>query len=207
MSEEDPAATADVAMIGGHPVLDFVNTVAWRHDEARRADRVNSADAWARWGVAAGVLRSGAASGQDADEPARLALVELREALWAVLDALVDDRPLPLLAWDSVRRALVEARAKAALPPTLPLRWQPAPPGLAALRGTLALQAEQLLASDDLHRIHRCAGPGCGWFFLDRSRAGTRRWCSSGDCGNRDRARRHYARKHPSAGRQGSKAP
>ncbi|MFJ9034356.1 CGNR zinc finger domain-containing protein [Streptomyces sp. NPDC102274] len=29
---------------------------------------------------------------------------------------------------------------------------------------------------------------------LDRSRSGTRRWCSSGDCGNRDRVRRHYSR-------------
>ncbi|MFD3439489.1 CGNR zinc finger domain-containing protein [Streptomyces sp. NPDC058685] len=203
MSEEDPATAADVAMIGGHPVLDFVNTVAWRHDDARRADRVNSADAWARWGVAAGVLQPGAASGPATDESARDALVELREALWAVLDALVDDRPLPQPSWESVHRALVDARAKAVLPAKLPLRWQPAPPGLAALRGTLALQAEQLLASDDLRRVHRCAGPGCGWFFLDRTRAGTRRWCSSGDCGNRDRARRHYARKHPSAGPQG----
>lgn len=203
MSEEDPATAADVAMIGGHPVLDFVNTVAWRHDDARRADRVNSADAWARWGVAAGALQPGAASGPATDESARDTLVELREALWAVLDALVDDRPLPQPSWESVHRALVDARAKAVLPAKLPLRWQPAPPGLAALRGTLALQAEQLLASDDLRRVHRCAGPGCGWFFLDRTRAGTRRWCSSGDCGNRDRARRHYARKHPSAGPQG----
>ncbi|MFD9792685.1 CGNR zinc finger domain-containing protein [Streptomyces sp. NPDC059070] len=32
---------------------------------------------------------------------------------------------------------------------------------------------------------------------MDRTRGGTRRWCSSGDCGNRDRARRHYARTHP----------
>ena len=28
--------------------------------------------------------------------------------------------------------------------------------------------------------------------ILDESRAGTRRWCSMGDCGNRAKARRHY---------------
>ncbi|MBZ2410557.1 CGNR zinc finger domain-containing protein [Streptomyces sp. L06] len=39
-------------------------------------------------------------------------------------------------------------------------------------------------------RVRRCAGPGCGWFFLDRTRNSARRWCGSGDCGNRDRARR-----------------
>ncbi|MET8655767.1 MULTISPECIES: CGNR zinc finger domain-containing protein [Streptomyces] len=58
----------------------------------------------------------------------------------------------------------------------------------------LALRAEELLGGDGLGRIRRCAGPGCGWFFVDRSRSGSRRWCSSRDCGNRDRARRHYAR-------------
>ncbi|MBV8733872.1 MAG: CGNR zinc finger domain-containing protein [Solirubrobacterales bacterium] len=30
--------------------------------------------------------------------------------------------------------------------------------------------------------------------FLDSTRNHSRRWCSSGDCGNRARARRHYAR-------------
>jgi predicted RNA-binding Zn ribbon-like protein len=50
------------------------------------------------------------------------------------------------------------------------------------------------LQSSQLHLIRTCQGPGCGWMFLDRTRSHTRRWCSSGDCGNRDRARRHYAR-------------
>ncbi|WP_311774685.1 CGNR zinc finger domain-containing protein [Streptomyces sp. AK010] len=60
------------------------------------------------------------------------------------------------------------------------------------LRG--AVLTEDLLTGDGLGRIRRCAGPGCGWFFLDRSRSGTRRWCSSDDCGNRDRARSHCSR-------------
>ncbi|ALO06597.1 hypothetical protein AQF52_1001 [Streptomyces venezuelae] len=71
---------------------------------------------------------------------------------------------------------------------------QPGTERLADLGHTLALQAETLLSGPGLERIRRCGGPGCGWFFLDRSRSGTRRWCSSGDCGNRDRDRRHYAR-------------
>jgi predicted RNA-binding Zn ribbon-like protein len=43
-------------------------------------------------------------------------------------------------------------------------------------------------------RLRRCDDDGCGWLFLDTTRNHSRRWCSSGDCGNRDRARRHYAR-------------
>jgi predicted RNA-binding Zn ribbon-like protein len=76
----------------------------------------------------------------------------------------------------------------------LPLYWQVRATAFENLDHALALQADELLASPPVQRIRRCEGPGCGWFFLDRSRSGTRRWCSSGDCGNRDRARRHYHR-------------
>jgi predicted RNA-binding Zn ribbon-like protein len=43
--------------------------------------------------------------------------------------------------------------------------------------------------------VRVCAGEGCGWLFLDTSRNGRRIWCESGDCGNRERVRRHLARK------------
>ena len=35
---------------------------------------------------------------------------------------------------------------------------------------------------------------GCGWVFLDETKNRRRRWCSMKDCGNRAKARRHYAR-------------
>ncbi|MEV7950884.1 CGNR zinc finger domain-containing protein [Streptomyces rubiginosohelvolus] len=89
---------------------------------------------------------------------------------------------------------MVLAREAAVLPPAFPLRWQPGTDHLDDLRHALALRTEDLLSGDGLGRVRRCEGPGCGWFFLDRSRSGTRRWCSSQDCGNRDRARRHYSR-------------
>nr|WP_264085191.1 CGNR zinc finger domain-containing protein [Kibdelosporangium phytohabitans] len=42
--------------------------------------------------------------------------------------------------------------------------------------------------------VGECSGPGCGWLFIDRTRNRSRQWCSSKDCGNRERARRHYRR-------------
>lgn len=43
-------------------------------------------------------------------------------------------------------------------------------------------------------RIRRC--PDCAMMFLDTSRAGRRRWCSSStNCGNRAKVRSHRARK------------
>jgi predicted RNA-binding Zn ribbon-like protein len=181
-------------------VLDFANTVAWRLDPARAVARVQGTEAWARWAVTAGLLtdeRAEALLGAGDCAPtegATAALLDLRGVLCAVLDALVDGEEPPPAAWEALRRELVRAREDAALLPGLPLRWQPRADGIEGLRHALALKAEDLLAGDGLARVRRCEGPGCGWFFLDRSRSGTRRWCSSGDCGNRDRARRHYAR-------------
>jgi predicted RNA-binding Zn ribbon-like protein len=125
------------------------------------------------------------------------ALLRLRAALWAALDALADGEPPPFEHWDELRRSVILARENAELPPEFPLRWQPRAARLEDLVHALALQAEELLGGESHSRIRRCEGPGCGWFFLDRSRNGTRRWCSSGDCGNRDRARRHYSRTRP----------
>ncbi|WP_327238185.1 CGNR zinc finger domain-containing protein [Streptomyces sp. NBC_01317] len=190
------------SFVGGHPVLDFANTVAWRLDPARIADRVQGAEAWARWAVAAGLLTADRAEAllrtdrvdSVPGEAAIAALRDLRATLWPVLDALVDNEEPPAGEWEALRGVLVLAREDAALLPAFPLRWQSGTDRLDGLRHALALRAEDLLSGDGVDRVRRCEGPGCGWFFLDRSRSGTRRWCSSQDCGNRDRARRHYSR-------------
>jgi predicted RNA-binding Zn ribbon-like protein len=58
--------------------------------------------------------------------------------------------------------------------------------------------AAELLTSPKVGRVKVCAGEGCGWIFLDESRNGSRLWCDSRDCGNRERVRRHLARKRTS---------
>jgi predicted RNA-binding Zn ribbon-like protein len=59
--------------------------------------------------------------------------------------------------------------------------------------------ARMVLAWGDIQenlpgRLRPCANGECHLFLLDRSRAGTARWCSMGSCGNRMKARRHYDR-------------
>ena len=43
--------------------------------------------------------------------------------------------------------------------------------------------------------VRECNSETCSWLFVDRSRTRRRRWCDMKTCGNRDKARRHYARK------------
>jgi predicted RNA-binding Zn ribbon-like protein len=75
-------------------------------------------------------------------------------------------------------------------------RTEPLPPWRRALFD-IALNAGDLLVGGDYRRIRRCEDAQCGWLFLDRSRGVRRRWCSMADCGNRAKARRHYAKRTP----------
>ena len=52
--------------------------------------------------------------------------------------------------------------------------------------------ASKLLTSDKLGRVKECEDDECGWLFIDESKNRSRRWCSMEDCGNRNKARRHY---------------
>ncbi|GHH36603.1 CGNR zinc finger domain-containing protein [Streptomyces candidus] len=184
-------ASIEPEFLAGHPALDFVNTVAWRTDATRRADRVSGPGQWRTWAARAGL---GAPGRYDLD-----GLIRLRTALGEILDAHTDRAALPSAAWEVLQRMVLTAHQRAYVPARLPVRREPA-----GLTDALALRAEELLSGPSVDRIGRCEGPGCGWFFLDRTRGGSRRWCSSGDCGNRDRARRHYAkgqgRAHSSSG-------
>jgi predicted RNA-binding Zn ribbon-like protein len=60
----------------------------------------------------------------------------------------------------------------------------------------IAKSAADLLASGQLGRVTECANEeeGCGWVFLDKTRSGTKKWCSSTGCGNRAKVRAWYER-------------
>ena len=68
----------------------------------------------------------------------------------------------------------------------------PPQPSVRAALGRIAVDAIELIGSDELLRI--CAADDCGLRFVDRSPSGNRQWCSMRRCGNRVKARRHYAR-------------
>lgn len=70
-----------------------------------------------------------------------------------------------------------------------------APPECAALLAALARDAVDLLTDPVARaRLRQCEGDHCHRVYLDTSRGGRRRWCSSEVCGNRERVARHRAR-------------
>lgn len=172
-------------LLGGHLALDLVNTVSWRLDPARTFDRLDAPDFLTLW-----LARTGLVPGDpitdaaDAIDPLR----ELRETVYRLLVA-TDQADVT-----SFGERLAAARGLAVAEATLPLRWTVPIKRMADVIPPLTLAADDLLRSSDAALVRQCLGPGCGWLFLDRTRNHSRQWCSSQDCGNRERARRHYRR-------------
>jgi predicted RNA-binding Zn ribbon-like protein len=181
----------ELPLVGGHPVLDLVNTVergvatpgvAARDFLGGPADVVT-------WAGRAGV-------GGSADGAALVRVRELREAVHTVL---LDRLGLPAGAVDAALE-LVGRRAAAAAGRSRLVRADAGRPlvrevGTEAAYGLedrLAVAAVELLTAPDLDRIRRCpiGSGGCGWVFLDRSKNRSRTWCRMADCGNTVKARR-----------------
>ncbi len=51
-----------------------------------------------------------------------------------------------------------------------------------------------LICRADLRRVRACEGPDCALIFLDKTKAGVRRWCSMATCGNRAKVAAYRAR-------------
>lgn len=56
-----------------------------------------------------------------------------------------------------------------------------------------ARSALKLVCQSEPERLKIC--PNCEWLFVDKSRNRSRSWCDMAVCGNRAKARLHYARK------------
>lgn len=62
-----------------------------------------------------------------------------------------------------------------------------------------AMAALDVIRSGALNRLRRCAGQGCSNVFVDFSRNGKRRFCDSGQCGNRVHVAAYRARRRAAA--------
>jgi len=190
-------------LVAGHLALDFANTLDFRYAPDRRIDLLPSYERFLAFCRQSGAITAAqmrnlldGLSDRDAQRILKQ-VVRLREALYfLILSAVQGRRPdeshlrtlnrflsqtrtLEEVMWH--KRRFVRASQDVAEQPDGPLRL-------------VVNAAVILMTSSDVDNIRECTEKTCRWFFLDRSRNHSRRWCDMQLCGNRTKAKRFYAR-------------
>jgi predicted RNA-binding Zn ribbon-like protein len=189
----------------GRLCLDFANTLGDRPDESPHEEDLHTYADLVAWSEAAGILSTDDAAEMEREaarrpadaERAFAAVIALREAIYRLFSAIAARAEPPVDDLDAVNRAIATATAHGHLAPVhghFHWQWEHDASVLDSMIWPVAWSVAELLLSEELHRVHECAGPDCGWLFMDTSKNGSRRWCSMETCGNRAKARRHRAR-------------
>lgn len=184
----------DWLWFGGRLCLDFVNTL--RDRWAQPNETLRDLQDVQRWLQAAKILDAEAAV-----VPAGLLdnARGLREAMDRAILAgaagrLPDEADVTIIntaAQSAPQQAVQLAIRDSCLVADYPLEGAH---DVTAALAVLAHDAIELLLSSDARRVRVCSGTHCALRYLDRSRAGNRRWCSMTRCGNRAKAQAHYRR-------------
>ncbi|GAA3303813.1 CGNR zinc finger domain-containing protein [Dactylosporangium vinaceum] len=191
-------------IVGGHTGLDLVNTVEPRVPGAEpEKEHLNTPEELLEWAVRTRVVEPVEAREIRLvwqGEAALAAVLAIREALYAVLLARLNEEGGPILPYQpaleqlGTRYAAAVARGGLTLPPDSPTigRLRLGDVAAFAVQDRLAAIAVDLLTRENIEDLRQCPldEGGCGWLFLDRSRNHSRRWCAMADCGTRVKARR-----------------
>jgi predicted RNA-binding Zn ribbon-like protein len=191
---------------GGNVALDFANTVSRRKAAGEMRDNLDRYGRLVSWAEAATLLKGRDATHlrARAGEHPRAAIAALRratavrEAIFSIFSAIAGGRPAPKEAVETLDAALPSAFQSPRITrdgTRFAVRFEHDEDDLAGVviapvvRGAL-----DLLTSEAKDRVRECHSTTCAWLFLDRSKNGSRRWCDMKVCGNRAKARRHYAK-------------
>jgi predicted RNA-binding Zn ribbon-like protein len=126
------------------------------------------------------------------------AAIRLREAAYRIFSAAAARAEPPPKDIELFNTMLAQALSRARVEPStrgFTLDWSNEERRMDRVLWPILHLTADLLTSQDLERVGECADErGCGYLFYDTSRNHNRRWCSMDSCGNRAKARRHYAR-------------
>jgi len=192
-------------LMGGPACLDFVNTLDDRFSSEPK-ELLKSYLDLARFAEDTGILSyhqtdslmEKSMLSTDAAQRALESAIELREAMYQVLWAIVQRKPVPHGAMVMLNSYVQSAAQHMNLVPARGhFVWQFESLGLDSFQAPLwpiARSAADLLLSDELQYVRACASKTCEWLFLDTSKSHRRRWCDMTKCGNRAKARSFYKR-------------
>lgn len=189
-----------IEIVGGHPAVDFINTVRAYTGPTLR-DYLKTAGHVIAWHQHMGLIdasraRSLARLPAARRDPLLANALALRATLYAVFTGCIEQQP-DIAALVRLNHELEKlARWRTLEPGTDGYAWRchvtaQHPHSLLA---PVAFAAAELLQSNDLARLKVCPADDCGWLFIDRSRNGSRTWCNMKTCGNLAKQRRHRAR-------------
>jgi predicted RNA-binding Zn ribbon-like protein len=197
-SMETEPPPRELPILGGHLALDFANTVDDPLGPARH-DHASTYDDLVRWAIRTQVIDEaqaswllGSSATRTADADAALASAhQLRDTLNHLFGAVADGTSDAAAHWPRLRPYVTTAYSTAALHAH---RWAwPHDDDLTVILHPIAVVAADLLISDRIDRLRRCAR--CPWLFLDTSRNHSRRWCDMNDCGRAQKIERYVARR------------
>lgn len=186
---------ADLPLVGGHPALDFANTLGGTIE--RPVERLPTYGDLLGWAAHAGIAPTDPlarlAERYPGDAAAALTnTLTLRGHLDGAMRAHLAGREAPadLAAVVTAYRAALSHGRLQVTGDTYDWAW---PDHLDAIRWRLTVHAMDLLLRGPLDRLHVCAG--CRYLFLDRSKNQSRRWCRMRGCGDAAKMRRYRARR------------
>lgn len=183
---------------GGHPALDFVNTL----DERPFDQPMENLDTYrdlVLFTELAGLVEPALAkalrtlTGPACSRVAKCAR-QLREHVHDVLAGVSKQQPVSQEDLDAIACAVQAARAARVLAVSasgnfVDYRWSHPTAAKTPLHAC-ALAIEDLLTGVERGRIRKCGASDCGVYFVDTSKGHRRQWCSMDNCGNREKQRR-----------------
>jgi predicted RNA-binding Zn ribbon-like protein len=171
------------AVAARHVRVSYLRCLAAVDEQRLGAELVSVPRDLSRWIIEAGVGAAPPASREQLDD-AR----ELREAIRRVLDSAREGgHP----SASDLMLVNERARGPVAAPQIGPgfTRVSVGPDPVTGALAYVARESVEFVTCPELARVRSCAG--CALLFIDRSRPGTRRWCSMERCGNRDKTARY----------------
>jgi|SRR5690625_2617017 len=194
-----------VTLIGERLCLDFTNTVNWHNADNPKEQLINYERlvSWSRHAEILNVtqakrLLDKANRHADQAEKTLEEAIELREAIFRLFTSIAGEQKTDSFDIKILNKYLTKAYNLAEIIPKdskFALTFKKGENELDCMLWPIVKSAMDLLLSGNLDRIKQCEGDPCGWLFFDSSRNKSRRWCSMADCGNREKARRHYRKK------------
>jgi predicted RNA-binding Zn ribbon-like protein len=179
--------------IGNHPAIDFLNTAFAPDGEA--VEMLGDGRAFLEWMVRAGLIEAADASrlrrrlGASVLDAAAEEARRIREWTRTWLDrwrvAPKRDYREEIAALNRLLGAGEHSWQVVAKNGRFTVGERTRLDGTDALLALVASQIAGLIAEEQPSLVKRCEGPGCTLWFLDRTKAHARRYCSATACGNR----------------------